>query len=203
MKKLFTFSKMFMIAGLAIATLVSCNKEDGDVVSDDGGSGSSSSSKKKIIKTEEQANIVADDIWQLLVSIDNETSVSSYSGDRIPSSSGGYALITGSKTSKSETAYTTSVTTNFEITLCDYVEGGRTYSGTITYHQQMYSSSKYKRIRTAKGSGIQVSCGDFSDVVSVDMQRYHNSKTKTSALCPVSAGVTNSAGTSFSVFIEE
>ena len=147
MKKIFTFSKLILVVGLSMATLVSCEKKD-DVITDDGGSGSSSSSKKKLVKTEEQANIVADDIWQLLVTIDNETSVSSYSGDRIPSPSSGYALISGSKSSKSETSYTTSVTTNFEITLCDYVEGGRTYSGTITYHQQMYSSSKYKRIRT-------------------------------------------------------
>ena len=202
MKKIFTFSKLILVVGLSMATLVSCEKKD-DVITDDGGSGSSSSSKKKLVKTEEQANIVADDIWQLLVTIDNETSVSSYSGDRIPSPSSGYALISGSKSSKSETSYTTSVTTNFEITLCDYVEGGRTYSGTITYHQQMYSSSKYKRIRTAQGSGIKVSCSDFSDVVSVDMQRYHSSKTKTSALYPVSASVTNSAGTKFSVFIED
>ena len=75
MKKIFTFSKLILVVGLSMATLVSCEKND-DVITDDGGSGSSSSSKKKLVKTEEQANIVADDIWQLLVTIDNETSVS-------------------------------------------------------------------------------------------------------------------------------
>lgn len=183
----------------------SCDKDDDKDENGGGGINGGKGGSGKVVSSKETAAEIARELWYILNTIDSYTSTGTYSGsvlepslDEGPNASGS-VTINGSKTS-SVISYTTQTNTRFTLTFKNFTYNKYTFSGTIEYRQDYYNTSSYKRIRTAVGSNITISGNGVSDVVSIDLQRYHNSKTTKSSAFPLAGSIVSSNGKSYDCY---
>ncbi|MBQ1836068.1 MAG: hypothetical protein II129_03405 [Paludibacteraceae bacterium] len=189
----------------ALTVFTSCDKDDDKNENGSGGINGGKGGSGKVVSSKETAAEIARELWYILNTIDSYTSTGTYSGDVLEPSldegpnASGSVTINGSKTS-SVISYTTQTNTRFTLTFKNFTYNKYTFSGTIEYSQDYYNTSSYKRIRTAVGSNITISGNGVSDVVSIDLQRYHNSKTTKSSAFPLAGSIVSSNGKSYDCY---
>lgn len=212
-----TINKLFyflMIGAMVSLCFTACQKDD------DGESGRSgkdgNSKKEKYISSDEQAAQIARYLWFALNDIDNQLSTGTFNNTPVYSPLSGQATVNGTVSSYTG-SYMNTVQTDSRLTITfdNYViadesemyseiynndSNGYTITGTITYRQDKYSSSKYKLIREVNGDNIEIEGNGIKDVMSVDLDRYHNSKTKNDKKFPLAGSIVSSSGSSYSAY---
>lgn len=153
-----TSLKAIVLLPFFLFLLTSCEK--GDENEEETGN---SSLNKGPIRDKYDANSVAKAFSSFVDDVENKLSLGTHSSYKVTSSSGGTASVTGTYSKETISSYTTCYHSRLTITFSGYKYLNYIISGTITFKQDRYNSSKYHLIKEVNGSDVDIEISNPDD----------------------------------------